>query len=142
MKKRFSFSVKYALLCTFTMFLMATVMAKHYKADAGFIVPVSAAALGTFLAGWISFKQKRKKFQHLKTGILALALTFVLSWLGFWLFRNAQTNSVGKAATVKAFADAWKSFLAGILIMVPAFILLVYVAEGTKKETADKNNGA
>jgi len=134
MKKRLLFSLQYALLCTFTTFLMVTVFAKHYRFDAGFYAPVAASLLGAFLSGWLMKKRAIKKFRHLKTGVLALALTFVFSWVGFSISHMMSPHTALGITVLQALVDAWQTFLAGALIMVPAFILLVYLAEGAKKK--------
>lgn len=134
MKKRLIFSLQYALFCAFVMFLMITVYAKHYRFDAGFFVPLVSAFVGPMITGWLTFKGKATRFRHTKIGISALAITFVFSWMGFWYARLTQPNSVPAVSALKALADAWMSFVAGAIIMVPAFILLTYLAEGKQKK--------
>lgn len=129
MKKRLLFSVQYALFCAFTAFLMVTVFSKHYQFDAGFFVPLAGAFLGAFLAGWLTFPKNLKKFRHIKIGICALLFTLLFSAIGFWIDRLMQPEAVWQVSALKALADAWVSFLAGALIMIPAFVLLVYLAE-------------
>lgn len=134
MKKRLLFAIQYALLCAFTMFLMITVYAKHYRFDAGFFVPLISAFTGALLTGWFTANNSWKRFRHTKIGIIALAVTFIFSWIGFWVSRMAQADAVFFVSALKGLADAWLSFVAGAIIMVPAYVLLTYLAEGKKRE--------
>ena len=142
MKKRLLFSLQYALFCAFTMFLMITVYAKHYRFDANFFVPLIASFIGSFLAGWFTVVSHRKRFRHTKIGIAALIVTFLFSWIGFLLYRISLPGSVLGISSLKALADAWLSFVDGAVIMVPAFVLLTYLAEGKKDKVAIQEDSA
>lgn len=128
MKKRLLFSIQYTALCTLLIFLLITVFGKNYQLDAHFVVPCLAVLPGTFLAGWLFFVHKRR-FWHLRIGLFALLFTFVICWAGFLFVRLSAADSVFQVSLLKALFDAWLSLLDGMIIMVPAFVLLVYVAK-------------
>jgi hypothetical protein len=140
MKKRLLFSLQYALFCAFTMFLMITVYTKHYQFDSRFFVPLIAAFIGPFLAGWFTVASRRKRFRHTKIGLAALVVTFLFSWIGFWFHRISLPGSVLEVSALKALADAWLSFADGAIIMVPAFVLLTYLAEGKKDKVTSQED--
>ncbi|HET8573158.1 MAG TPA: hypothetical protein VFL76_04735 [Edaphocola sp.] len=131
MNKRLLFSIQYTALCIFLTFLLITVFGKHYQLDARFLVPCLAALPGAFLAGWLLFARK-KRFWHLRIGLFALLFTFVFCWAGFLFVRLSAPGSVFQVSLLKALLDAWLSLLDGMLIMIPAFVLLVYVARPKK----------
>jgi len=138
MNKRLLFSIQYTALCTLLTFLLVTVFGKHYQLDAAFIMPCLAAILGTFLAGWLFFVHQ-KRFWHLRIGLFALLFTFVFCWAGFLFKRLSAPGSIFQVSLLKALFDAWLSLLDGLIIMVPAFVLLVYVAK--PKETKTEVSG-
>lgn len=110
-------------------------MAKHYQFDAKFFVPLIAAFLAPFFTGWLTFERKWKKFRHLKIGIFSLLTTFLLTWCGFSF--DLTVNN-GSQIFLRGFAKASEMLLAGALIMIPAFILLVYLAEEKKKPAEEE----
>lgn len=112
-------------------------MAKHYQFDSKFFIPLIAAFVGSFLAGWGTFKKDGGKFHHLKIGIGALVSTFLFTWCGFSLI--LAINSTG-FTFFRGLAKASTSFLNGSLIMIPAFILLVYLAEEKQKRPDETDN--
>lgn len=134
MNKRLLFSIQYTALCTFLTFLLVTVFGKHYQFDAPLIVPCLSAIPGTFLAAW-SFFAHKKRFWHLRIGLFALLFTFVICWMGFLYQRLAAPESIFQVSLLKALFDAWLSLLDGLIIMVPAFVLLVYVAKPKEPKT-------
>lgn len=110
-------------------------MPQHYRFDEFFIIPLLSGASGAFASAIIISQKKPKRFIHSKTGVLALLLTFGIAYLLF-LFNN---NTVGNSY-IHSFLKLLQSFKAGILLMVPGFILLTYLAE-EKKPATDLQEG-
>lgn len=138
MTKRLLFSIRYALLCTLLTFLLITVFGKHYQFDAQFVIPCVATIPGTFIAGWLFYKGK-KKLWHLRIGLLGITFMFLLSWLGFFFLRIGTPNATFKVSLLKALLDSWLILISGALIMVPGFILLTYVAKSKDKDDGSSN---